>query len=61
MNIGKLHSNLQTLQLVGGGVDFVFTLKKQEGRKNPHLAFNRRNDLTCVNFGDFLVGVWKLS
>ena len=34
----------------------------EEGRKknnNPHLASSRRNDPTCQNFGDCLVGVWR--
>ena len=33
--------------------------RKKEGR-NPHLASSRRNDLTCLNFGDNLVGVWRV-
>ena len=48
------------LQLVGVGVDFVFPRKKKkEGRKknNPHLTSSRRNEPTCLNFGDCLVGV----
>ena len=55
---------LTQLQLVGVGVNFVFPL---EGRKkNPHLAFSKRNDPTRLIFGDYLVGgclegVWKLS
>ena len=31
----------------------------KEGRK-PHLASSRRIHPTCLNFGDCLVGVWKL-
>ena len=34
-----------------------------EGRKkknNPHLASSRRNDPTCLKFGDCLLGVWKM-
>ena len=46
------------LQVVGVGVDFVFWRK--EGRKNPHLASSRRNDPSCLNFGDCLVGFWKV-
>ena len=45
------------------GVDFVFPWKKEEGRKkknNPHLAFSRRKDPTCLNFADGLVGVWRV-
>ena len=33
---------------------------KEEGRRNPHLASSRRNDPTCLNFGDCLVGVWRV-
>ena len=54
----KLHSDLRILtqlQLVGEGVDFVFPWKK-----NPHLDSSIRNDPTCLNFGDCLVGVWKV-
>ena len=44
------------------GVDWK---KKEEGRKegrkkknnNPHLAFSRKNDPTCLIFSDCLVGV----
>ena len=58
-------ANPSQLQLVGVGVDFVFPLKgrkEEEGRrkKNPHLAFSRRNDPTCLIFSDCLVGVWRL-
>ena len=32
--------------------------RRKEGRRNnPHLASSRRNDPTCLNFGDFLVGI----
>ena len=35
--------------------------KKEVGRKNnPHLAFSRRNDPTCLIFSDCLVGVWRV-
>ena len=50
-------------QLVWVGVDFVFQRKKkeEEGRKNnTHLAFSRRKDPTCLNFGDCIVGVWRV-
>ena len=50
-------------ELVGVGVDFVFQRKKnKEGRKkkNPHLASSKRNGPTCLNFGDCLVGVWRV-
>ena len=60
--IVKLHSDLRILtqlQLVGVGVDFVFPLEEEEGR-NPHLASSRRIDPTCLNFGDCLVGVWRV-
>ena len=30
-------------------------------RNNSHLASNRRNDPSCLNFGDYLVGVWRVS
>ena len=46
-------------------MDFVFPRKEEgrrkEGRNNPHLAFSRRKDPTCLNFADCLVGVWRLS
>ena len=29
-------------------------------RKNPHLAFSRRNAPTCLKFADCLVGVWRV-
>ena len=35
--------------------------KKKKKKNNPHLASNRRNDPTCLNFGDCLVGVWRVS
>ena len=35
--------------------------KEEEGRNNPHLAFSRMNDPTCLILSDCLVGVWKLS
>ena len=58
-------ANPTELQLDGVGVDFVFPChnNKKEGRSknNPHLTFSRRDDPTCLNFGDCLVGVWKLS
>ena len=32
--------------------------RKEEGRRNnPHLAFSRRNDPTCLIFSDCLMGV----
>ena len=34
--------------------------KKKEGRITPNLAFSRRNDPTCLNFADCLVGVWRV-
>ena len=52
-------ANPTQLQLVWVGDDFVFPRKK-EGRKYPHLAFSRRNDPTCLIFGDCLVGVWRV-
>ena len=46
-------------------VDFVFRRKKkkkeQEEGRNPHLASSRRNYPTYLNFGDCLVGVWRVS
>ena len=66
-SVVKLHFNLRILtqlHLVGVGVDFVFPLeegrRRKEGRKegrNPHLAFSRRNDPTCLIFSDCLMGV----
>ena len=37
-------------------------MEEEEGRRknNPHLAFSRRNDPTCLIFGDCLVGVWRV-
>ena len=32
----------------------------KEGRRNPHLASGSWNGLRCQNFGDSLVGVWKV-
>ena len=34
--------------------------EEEEGRTNPHLAFSRRNDPTCLIFSDCLVGVWRV-
>ena len=49
------------LQLVGKGDDFVFPWRKKKKKKNnPHLASSRRDDHTCLKFGDCLVGVWKV-
>ena len=54
-------ANPTQLQLVWAGVDFVFPRKKNKKKKNnPHLAFSRRNDPTCLIFGDCLVGVWMV-
>ena len=61
-HIVKLHSNLQT-QLNFSWLEKELTLfshgrKRKEGRKNnPHLAFSRKNDPTCLNFADCIVGV----
>ena len=33
--------------------------KEEEGR-NQHLASSRRIDPICLNFGDRLVGVWRV-
>ena len=64
LNIGIWNSLKRKLQLVGVGVDFVFPLeeegRKKEGRRNPRLAFSRRNDPTCLIFSDCFVGVWRL-
>ena len=60
-------TNPNQLQLVWVGVDFIFPLNKKEGRNNPHLASIRRNDPSCLNFGDCLVSwgyleiVWRAS
>ena len=32
----------------------------EEGRKKTHLASSRRNDPTHLNFGNCLVGVWRV-
>ena len=34
--------------------------KEEEGRNNPHLAFSRRKEHTCLNFADCLVGLWRV-
>ena len=34
--------------------------EEEEEGWNPRLAFSRRNDLTCLNFADCLVGVWRV-
>ena len=51
------------LRLAGVGVDFVFLQEgiRREGRrrKNRNLALSRRNEPSCLNYGDCLVGVWK--
>ena len=64
MIIVKLHSDLRMLtQLQLVGVEFP-TGRRKEGRKeegnNPHLAFSRRNDPTCLIFADCIVGVWRV-
>ena len=70
IHIVKLHSDLRILtqlQLVGVGVDFVFPLeeegrrRKKKKKNNPHLAFSRRKDPTCLIFSGCLVGVWRVS
>ena len=64
-NVVKLHSNLQT-QLNFSWFESELTLFshgrrwRKEGRNNPHLAFSRRNDPTCLIFGDCLLGVWRV-
>ena len=35
--------------------------QEEEGRNNPHLASSRKNDPTCLNFGDCLVDVYLVS
>ena len=56
----KLHSNLQT-QLNFSWLKKELTLfshgRKEEEGRNPHLFSSGRNDPTCLNFGDYLVGV----
>ena len=32
--------------------------RRKEGRNNPHLASSRKNDPTCLNFGDSHVRVY---
>jgi len=34
--------------------------RRKEGRKNPHLASSIRKDPTILNFGDCLVGIWRV-
>ena len=49
--------------MLGEGVDYLFPWKEEERRKkekNPHQAFSRGIDPTCLNFGDCLVGVWRV-
>ena len=44
--------------MVGVGIDFVFPLEEEEGRKNnPHLGSTIGSEATCLKF---LVGVWKV-
>ena len=35
-------------------------LSRRRKKKNTHLASSRRIDPTCLNFGDFLMGVWRV-
>ena len=54
-SVVKLHFNLRILtqlHLVGVGVDFVSPLEEEGRKNNPHLAFSRRNDPTCLMFSD---------
>ena len=39
-----------------------FPAEEEEGRRksNPHLAFNRGNGPICLDFGDCLLGVWRV-
>ena len=57
-------ANPTQLQLVWVGVDFVFPRKegkrKEEEGITPHLASSKRNDPTCLNFDDCVVGVWGM-
>ena len=62
-------TNFKKLKLVGVGVGLCFhmsrkktpsTLQENPIHNNPHLASSRRNDLTCLNFGDCLMSVWKV-
>ena len=75
VDIVKLHSNLKT-QLNFSWLEkelilFSHGRRRKEGT-NPHLAFSRMNDPTCLIFSDFLVsvlrvygncmeGVWRVS
>ena len=36
-------------------------MKEGRKRKNPNLAFSRRNDPTCLIFSDCLVGVLRME
>ena len=62
LRIVQLYSNLQT-QLNFNWLELTLFSHRKEGkrRKNPHLASIRGNDPTCLNFGECLAGVWKLS
>ena len=35
------------------------TKEEEEGGNIPHLTSSKRNDPTCLNFGDCLVVVWS--
>ena len=63
VDIVKLHPNLQT-QLNFSWLEKELTVfshgRKEEGITTPNLAFCRRNDPTCLNFADCVVGVWKM-
>ena len=45
--------------LLGGDTNCQIKKEVEEGRKNPHLASNGRNDPTCLNFGGCPVGVMR--
>ena len=56
-------ANPTQLQLVGVGVDFVFPQegrRRKEGTKNPHLASSSWIGPRSLNFGNCLMGVWKV-
>ena len=63
-----LHCKLQSeladptqFLLIRIGVDFVFHCHNKNKKKNPRLAFTRRNGFTWLKLGGCPVGAWRLS
>ena len=63
-----LHCKLQSeladptqFLLIRIGVDFVFSCHNKNKKKNPRLAFTRRNGFTWLKLGGCPVGAWRLS